>query len=367
MGIDRRLSLLFEEVSSGYTSIEQDKANNLIKSSANRYRTAQALYTFAPKDDVEESDYLEVNTPQKESTYKGNYHEIFMDSLKRWQSFPKRGKSVVAYSDKDKEMNDDGVDKVPYVMIPYDDTIVGVCPKGDITESFPNVAINLGIKFENFNEGLNLLLNIFNNPQGTIDQTTKKLVKNELQSYDTNYEVFREALDKVDNEFFTEEGSALLDEISTNPFNRETEDTVISIIQYLQAKDLKLLNAIDKLFDPSENGFKFMPFSKFEPADHKDNEAWIADPCLLVKETAFDTLTFGGEEMADPEGEEGEEEPAPEEEPTEEPAPEEVPDEQEVPDDGVDEPQPDETDAEDGDLKEPARDEEEEDEDEEEL
>jgi len=291
MKFNKKLNLLFEEVEVGFKVVSIDQANEVLRSDASSFKPQQLIYTFLDEDEYEAADFLVVNPKDRDVTYKKRYHALIMDSLKKWKEFPLRGKGIVATADKEKD-----TERQIYVVIPYNGAQLGISPKANIFNSFPFVAINLGIKFENFNQSLNVLLNIYNNPEGTYDLKTKKLTINNLQRYDETYDIFRHAIDVLDQQFATPDGQRLFQEITTNPYNKETEDNVISIMQYMNAKDIKLINVINKLFDPYENGFQLLSFENFIVGEHKDHDIWTDSQCLLVKETTFDQLTFEGNE-----------------------------------------------------------------------
>lgn len=312
MSFGRKLSLIFEEVTSDYEGISKENADNILKSEASNFKPQQLVYTYLPEADMEEKDFAKVDPKNLPKNYDGKYHEIIMDNLLRWKEFPKRGKGVVCFANK--ELEKEGI---PFVAIPFNGAKIGVCPKGDILDSFSFVSINLGIKFKNFDNTLKILFNIFNNPEGTFESKSKKLTLHDLQPYDADYKTFRQALNTVDEQFFSENGKRTLDDIKNNPYNKETQNNVISLIEYITAKKEKVLNIIDRLFDPFENGFQVLSFENFILGENKDKEVWFDSNCLLVKETEYDSLTVPEDE---PEGDTGEESDT--EEPTEPTEPE---------------------------------------------
>lgn len=293
MGFDKKLSVIFEGLEDGWEIIDQDKANEILKTDASEFKPQQLTYTFIDVDDVENAEYLLLDPNKRELNYSGEYHAIIMDRLKKWDEFPKRGNSIVSYANESKNKEGDA-----YVVIPLNGNKIGICGKRDILKSFPYVAINLGVKFENFDTSLNLLLNVFNNPEGTYEDRAKKITKENLLRYDTDYPTFRDAIDHVDASFFDEEGKVIVDEMLANPFNKEAEGDLISLVEYMSSKELKLVNILDKLFDPFENGFQILSFKNFILGENKDREIWQDGKCLLVKETAFNNIVIpdGSEE-----------------------------------------------------------------------
>jgi hypothetical protein len=324
MKFENKLRMIFEEVEVGFQPIDVEKANQIVANQASNYKPQQLIYTFIPEHDVENNDFLIVTPGQRLFRYKNRYHALIMDSLEAWEEFPQRGRGVIATSDKDRT-----TEKQTYIVIPFNGSQFGMSPKQDIFKSFSNVAINLGIKFENFNDSLNTLLNMFSNPKGTYDLNSKKFTKLSINTYNETYEIFKRAVDMVDEHFFDEKSAPILDEIINHPYNKETEDNTISIIEYLQSKEVTLSEMLDTLFEPYENGFKLITFKNFVLGEYKDRDMWTDNKCLLVKETALDQLQLKGkvetlpdEPQEDPMGGMGGEEDMGAEEPMTEPEPE---------------------------------------------
>jgi len=280
MSFDYKLTRLFEESVNGYKELSEEEIRSKVESEASNFSPQQKIYHFIPKDKIPDSEinFLEYN-PSEGNAETQPYHELIMDNLKSWSEYPNRQKAIVGYSDKRHTTNDG----IPFVVIPINDTPLAVCPKLHLIDSFTYVSINFGIKFEDFDRTINILLNIFNNADGTYDPDTKKLTLSNEMSYNETYSSFYNAIKVVDENFHN--SYALLDEISAHPHNKETEDNVISVIEYLRAKKTKLSLAFKTLFDPTQNSFKQMPFQNFVVGENKDREVWLNERCFLVKET----------------------------------------------------------------------------------
>ena len=261
MNFEKKLSEIFEDVNTGYQSVSESDANKFLNNEASQYKQPQLVYTEKPSDSPD-GDYLIVEPLQRNLDYRGRYHSLIIDSFETWEEFPQRGNGIVGTTDTDDEGN-------YYVVIPENGATMGISSKKHIMDSFPNVAVNLGIKFENFNSTLNLILNIFNNPEGTFEQKTMKLTKPNLVRYDSDYDTFKDAVEKVDDNFSSNEYHAILSDIVSHPYNKQTEDNVISLIEYIKSQGQKLSFILDQIFDPYEN-----------------------DKCLLVKESVFSKLNF---------------------------------------------------------------------------
>jgi len=281
MSFDYKLTKLFEESVNGYRELSEEELRSKVESEASNFNAQQKIYHFIPKEKIPSSDilYLEYNPNEARDDEPMLYHELIMDNLKSWAEYPKRENAIVGYTDKKHTT----ISGVPFVVIPVNDTPLAICSKLHLIDSFSYVSINLGIKFEDFDRTINILLNIFNNPEGTYDPETKKLTLTDETAYNESYSTFYNAMKVVDKQFH--ESYDLLDEIENHPHNKETEDNVISVIEYLRAKKTNLSNTFKKLFDPTENAFKKIQFEEFVVGENKDRETWINSPCFLVKET----------------------------------------------------------------------------------
>jgi hypothetical protein len=292
MDFEKTLNKLFEgtdgEINSGaFESISLEKANETIKKHCSDFEKQQLIFNIVPRSELDsKADYYIYEPLKAKRSYNKLYHVMFMDKSTTWKDFPKRKNAVIAYANKNK-ITEDGI---TYIAIPFNKTKLGVCPKELIEDSFNNVSINLGMKFEYFNRSFNILLNIFNNPEGTYESDTKKLHLEDEKFYDESWGELQKAIKTADNAIAKQEGQIILDQIIENPFNKETEANVISIIEYLNAKKISIQDMIDKLFAPTENNFSFMPFTKFVVGENKDKEVWFNNKCILVKESAFDEL-----------------------------------------------------------------------------
>jgi hypothetical protein len=337
MDFEKRLSGLFEEdgeINSGaFESISEEKANEVLSSDCSEFEKQQQIFNLIPRNELEsEGDFFIYDPLQANRPYNKLYNVMFMDKSEPWTDFPKRKNAIVAYANKDK-ITEDGV---TYIAVPFNSTKLGVAPKETLEDSFNNVSINLGMKFEYFNRSFNILLNIFNNPEGTYEADTKKLHLEGEKFYDHSYAELQQAIAKADEQLQSSEGKQTVEGVLGNPFNKETEANVISIIEYLEAKKISVQEMVDTLFNPSDNNFKFIGFNEFVVGESKENEVWFNNKCLLVKESVFESLSFpshGHDEGEGVEDEPTDEEPVEDEPMDDEGGEEEAPIEDEPMDD----------------------------------
>jgi len=359
-------------------TVSIEEANKILSEDCSAYQKQQLTYHLIDRTELQgkEGDFFVYDPLQADRPYNKLYNVIIMDKSEGWSDYPKRKNAIVCYPNKDK-ITDDGV---TFVVVPFDRTRLGVAPKETLDDSFNNVSINLGMKFEYFNRSFNIVLNVFNNPEGTYEPDTKKLTLTNEKFYDHSYAEAKQAMQRADEKMQSDEGKQVVAGILAEPYNKETEANVISILEYLQAKGTTLEEMINTLFDPSENSFKHMPFKNFVVGELKDKELWFNNKALLVRESEYETLQFPEHGFADTsDASEGGEEEFSDEEPTndeEEVVSDEEPssEEPEVSNDEVSDEEPVETETikdepleiDDGPVDEPSSEEPEEDEDEDE-
>jgi len=281
MSFNAKLTNLFEASFNGYTEVSESEIRNKIEKEASEFKPNQKLFHFIPQDDLPSSNIKFLSyTPSKSEDKPLPYHELIIDNLKTWNDFPNRKSCIKGYSDKMFTTKTG----IPFVIVPENGATVAICPKDRIVNSFPNVAINLGINFSAFDRALNIVLNIFNNPEGTYTET-KKIELSDEKFYNESYKNFYDAMIKVDE--MLPSSKSTIEEIVAHPHNKEAENNVLSILHYIQAKKLSLPKTFEKLFDPQENGFKSVPFNEYSVLEHKNREAWVNVKCWLVRETEF--------------------------------------------------------------------------------
>ena len=283
MSFENKLLRLFEGSFNGHTEMSEEDIRKKVQSEASQFKPQQKIYHHIPNGVLPspEIKFLSYDPASAGDEKKQMYYELIMDNLKKWEAYPNTKNGVVAYSDK-AFATETGI---PFIVVPVDGASVGICSRLKLIDSFSYVSINLGIKFDVFDRSLNILLNIFNNPEGTYDVDTKKITLSAEKNYNNSYKEFFSAAKAVDANFASSSG--LLDQIAAHPYNKETEDNVISIIEYLRAKNITLTGMFGKLFDPIENGFKVIPFEQMIVGEHKQKEVWLNTKCFLIKETEF--------------------------------------------------------------------------------
>jgi hypothetical protein len=179
-----------------------------------------------------------------------NYYTLLFSNLPSWKNYPKRQKSLICTTN---EATANGYGYVYYVF-PYDEAKIGVCPKTDLWNSFPGFIDDMG--------GIPFLNSVI----GTIKEYYKM---DSLNSYEQLVSLFEKA-DRVNKTTWKD------------IFNTAWTENFITLFRemgYMEERT-RLINCIDKYFDPKKSGFKIMKPGNSYP---KDKEVWTDSKCILMR------------------------------------------------------------------------------------
>jgi hypothetical protein len=191
-----------------------------------------------------------------------NYTTLWVDGDPRWSKFPPRSRSLICttYADTAASFGDVAV------VIPLQDTKIGVCPEQDFWDSFS----------ETIPGGYSSIpsLNAF------IDHTIRKQLKRKLNQKTLTRDGMLNILDKltVDD---------LLD-----------KKALPSYVQYYGLSDKEAFVAqvqqygwrgmMEVMLNPKINGFKLTTWKQFNIAG--DHEVWLSAPCAMVPIDVWEKL-----------------------------------------------------------------------------
>lgn len=181
-----------------------------------------------------------------------NYYTLLIDNLPSWKQYPKRSYSIIGATDA-QTATDYGTNN--YIVFPFDNTKIGICPKVDIWYSFQPTIGNLSRFSTNLDTLLDLTTNNFNH-----DKDWKSLTKS-----------FQ------DSEKF----------IKNNPekFNSIIKNTVKpwNIDIFYELLHNSYINILNKEMNPKTNNFRlFSPKDSLNKAPN--NEVWAGGKSLLVQD-----------------------------------------------------------------------------------
>lgn len=196
--------------------------------------------------------------PPRKSRNTSNYYTLLLDNLPSWRQYPRRGRSIICSSGYEKA---DAYGEVFYVF-PVDGAKIGVCSDRDIFTSFMKVTKPYAMNV--FNATLQELVN---SGTGTISET----------EWDNSWTRMSNKMKLFDKEYVESGGGHIKVSTSEWGYNQQIADTIMNM--YKKSKTMK--ETMDKLLDPSRNGFKLMKSGQKLP---KDKEVWIEEKCILIRQ-----------------------------------------------------------------------------------
>ena len=266
---------LFNYLTEGRSvEIKEDKFISLLDS---KYKNAKKIFTdsFTNHDDnliyrgIRDGEggallYTDPKGDERRSPYADtNLYNILLSNLPSWSNFPKRNKSIICSSSIESVggYGDSGT----YIVLPPDNSNIGVCSADDIWYSFNKIKGYYG-NLNYFTERIKSLLSLYFNK--IEDDDYKKLV-NQMDYFDEHL-----YLDyaKSENEEADEYDQIIIDK------------DIIKILKFLKY-DFKegdnLLKRIEDMVDPSNNDIKLLKYTSSINLPSK-RELWIGEPCLLI-------------------------------------------------------------------------------------
>jgi len=185
-----------------------------------------------------------------------NIYNLLLSNLPSWKKYPKRNLSLVGTTDADSASHY-GLDI--FVVLPIDNAKIGVCPDYDIWDSFVG----------SYAGGLNS----FN---GQLARAIEKLTGAVIRVGEPKtYNVLLNHLNEIDNWKKRKPSRGIM--------KKEASEFLPYILaeKYINNPKIKLIDIIETILDPEDNGFKLMKSgSRFTSGTAK--EVWTQDKCVLI-------------------------------------------------------------------------------------
>jgi len=170
-----------------------------------------------------------------------NFYTTLFDNLPSWENYPKRSNGIICSSEYTFAAGYGAV----YVAFPYNGAKIGVCPRGDIWESFKTIESDLS----GFNSELQACFY-----KMKLDLTGKTDLNKAFKEMKSSLVASKEILDE---------------------FNR------LFVKMKYDNKD-SLLKFFDKVFDPEKAGFSLYTTKNYNPPPKK--EVWFDKSAVMVKD-----------------------------------------------------------------------------------
>jgi len=245
-------------------SISEEKAIKLIKSNCKdalkgiinieRNLVYKDRGTIIYRGVYNNNDFLYINPKQgslRKSANTSNYYTLLMDNNSEWKNYPKRSQSIIC-STSGSIASTYGV---LFIVLPYDNGKIGVCPSDDLWSSFSNSEIFLSL----FNRKLKKLFTYLNIP-----------------FKDDSIESIRNAFNEFDKEV-NENEDYFFEILSKSDVSSEW------IREYIDFFDMD--EFIRYKLDPKRNGFKLVKSG--DQIKCKNCEVWTDSRSILLKNNGY--------------------------------------------------------------------------------
>lgn len=206
----------------------------------------------------------------RRSANTSNHYTLLMsDELPSWKQWPKRSRSLICTGN---ENTAEGYsDGAPYIVLPFGDPAIGICPSIDFWYSFP---MYLNEFNEFFVRVYRAMLTVFNQKKHTNHST--QLSDNTLADLIRGIETMEEIVDNHPDVVQT-----ALEAIKDRMYNKERQ----YLVPILTSGDI--LGGINEFLDPTKNGFRLTNLSNYNGTN---NELWFSAPAVLVTENRLRSL-----------------------------------------------------------------------------
>lgn len=176
-----------------------------------------------------------------------NYYTLILDNSKKWSKFPKRSKSFVCTTN----IKTASFYGNPYLVIPFDGTPIGICPRGDIWESFDEIS-DLSI----FNDIIGIAASVLN-----LD--IKKMQK--------DYKYLLKSLDEIGKDY---------KEKTSNAKWVKMQHEVPDYLEKFEESNKKFSEYLIDLLSPARNNFKLVKAGNKIPIN---KEIWFQGKAIFIK------------------------------------------------------------------------------------
>lgn len=214
---------------------------------------------FRGNTDLNSSYYIWTSGSERTSPYAtNNIYNLLLSNLPSWKKYPKRDLSLVGTTNADSASHY-GLDI--FIVLPVDNAKIGVCSAYDIWESFSNYA---GGTLNDLNISL----------ASTIEKVTGMEIHH---GQPKEYNVLLKYFDEIDKWKIGQRGRGVLKktfEFLPHPLTEK----------YINNPKVKLMEILDWLLDPGDNGFKLMKSGDNFP---ENRELWTQDKCILINMKEF--------------------------------------------------------------------------------
>ena len=217
----------------------------------------QHIFRGVYSDDAE-GLYNGSNLNRKAAYANNNYYNLWLSNHRHWAEFPRRDKSFICSTDEGKASEYGDV----YYVIPQDNSLIGVCPRSDIWDSFKDIPMVLGAGHTS--NGVWSNVSTFSD---CVDDIFKNVLGHSVPDDDWDvFEKFAESISMLD----------ILEKCRDEWFFK-------SWYKYMKDNNTgDLETMLTYILDPTRNGFKLEKAANF--VAYENREVWMSGAALFVNE-----------------------------------------------------------------------------------
>lgn len=271
------LSLIEVKEAEHRAELSESKFLELLRTKAkNSYRIAIQSPFF--RQDV--GPNLMLVTPELKEERSSFWVDRLIKEIPAWGKLPNRARFIKAYTRIERTFEGDDV----YVMIPLDNTRIGIVPGSSFYRSFRDLEQNLGFDRVDNKTFIDWLQTIQEGLAQLTDAKIKRIVPE-------TYPQFKKALEEVD-EILKQDRTIIEKNLSTSDGLSAHQTKIIKDL--LSRHILTTEKYLAEKLDPEANGFKTMRIESFS-SNRGDHEVWVDQPALLIKRSTYVEMHKRGE------------------------------------------------------------------------
>ena len=245
--------------------IEQSKALEIIRKNCNQIlsnykKTGRYIYRGLGNDTY--TLYIDPKKSVRKSANTKNYYTLLIDHIwKEWSDYPKRSQSIICTNNLVTADNFGS----PYIIFPYNNSKIGICPAVDLWISFKSVLNSQTL--EDFVFIIHDLLNILDIKYGDINSNPKDLEM---------------ALNEIGDLMRSDEKNLKIVDYMAEDFGFG--------IEYFVEQNKNFTDYLGELFDPDKNNFQLT--NTKQGIQGNSNELWTDGECIMINIDDYDMATI---------------------------------------------------------------------------
>jgi len=218
-------------------------------------------------------------TPEHKEERSSFWVDKLIKDIPAWSKMPSRSRFLKAFTKYERTFEGDDV----YVMIPLDNTRIGIAPGPSFYRSFKDIEKSLGFDRVDNKTFVDWIITV---QEGLAQITDFKVKKHEP----TTFAQFKKALEQID-EILQQDRKVLEKNLSAGQ-SLTTEQA--KVIKDLLARHVvNTERYLEEKLGPDENGFSSVRIESFGKGNG-DHEVWVDKPVLLIKRSTYVDLNKRG-------------------------------------------------------------------------